>query len=169
MHLCSARRHASVTADVLWLTSSSIVCLVPSAVNTLLTVGVAGWSGLLGKRNLQAAGRRVRDMCPQCNLASESPGVRSACVVSMEMNPSFQVMADVLKQEEKQASYLPLQTPRDASVTHILVFPTSATAQVRTPGRLPFVLTVALLLSALSCGSSYVFFVSSCFCRSVSL
>lgn len=57
--------------------------------------------------------------------------MRSACVVSLEMNPSFQVMADAIKQEEKQSSNCPLQTPRDASVTHILVFPTSATAQVR--------------------------------------
>ena len=89
-----------------------------------------GWSGLLGKRNLQAASRRVRDMCTQCSISPESPCVRSACVVSMEMNPSFQVMADTFKQEEKQSSNCPLQTPRDASVTHILVFPTSATAQV---------------------------------------
>jgi mediator of RNA polymerase II transcription subunit 13 len=51
----------------------------------------------------------------------------------MEMNPGFQVFADMVKQEEKQASQCPLQTPRDASVTHILVFPTSATATVRTP------------------------------------
>ena len=72
----------------------------------------------------------MRDMCAQCSLSPESPCVRSACVVSMEMNPSFQVMADTFKQEEKQSSNCPLQTPRDASVTHILVFPTSATAQV---------------------------------------
>ncbi|XP_076473040.1 mediator of RNA polymerase II transcription subunit 13-like [Babylonia areolata] len=89
-----------------------------------------GWSGLLGKKNLQAANRRVREICAQCSANAESPCVRSACVVSMEMNPSFQVMADTVKQEEKQSSSCPLQTPRDASVTHILVFPTSATAQV---------------------------------------
>ncbi|KAK7088057.1 mediator of RNA polymerase II transcription subunit 13-like isoform X2 [Littorina saxatilis] len=89
-----------------------------------------GWSGLLGKRNLQHASRRVKETCGQCSLAQEAPCVRSACVVSMEMNPSFQVMADTVKQEEKQSSNCPLQTPRDASVTHILVFPTSATAQV---------------------------------------
>ena len=41
-----------------------------------------------------------------------------------------QVIVDALKQEEKSSSSIPLQTPRDASVTHILVFPTSATAQV---------------------------------------
>ncbi|XP_025089778.1 mediator of RNA polymerase II transcription subunit 13-like isoform X2 [Pomacea canaliculata] len=89
-----------------------------------------GWSGLLGKKNLQAASRRIREMCGQCSINAEYPCVRSACVVSLEMNPSFQVMADAIKQEEKQSSNCPLQTPRDASVTHILVFPTSATAQV---------------------------------------
>lgn len=89
-----------------------------------------GWSGLLGKKNLQAASRKLREMCQQCSLNAETPCVRSACVISMEMNPSFQVMADTVKQEEKQSSNCPLQTPRDASVTHILVFPTSATAQV---------------------------------------
>ncbi|KAK7490637.1 hypothetical protein BaRGS_00018054 [Batillaria attramentaria] len=89
-----------------------------------------GWSGLLGKKNLQAASRKVREICSQCSLNTETPCVRSACVVSMEMNPSFQVMSDMVKQEEKQSSNCPLQTPRDASVTHILVFPTSATAQV---------------------------------------
>ena len=89
-----------------------------------------GWSGLLGKKNLQAASRRVREMCVQCSLNSSAPSVKSACVISMEVNPSFQIMADMVKQEEKPSSYIPLQTPRDASVTHILVFPTSATAQV---------------------------------------
>ncbi|KAH9525637.1 Mediator of RNA polymerase II transcription subunit 13-like [Bulinus truncatus] len=72
-----------------------------------------GWSGLLSKKNLHIASRRLKDMCGQCSV----------------MGPS-EVVADAMKQEEKQSSSIPLQTPRDASVTHILVFPTSATAQV---------------------------------------
>lgn len=91
-----------------------------------------GWSGLLNKKNLQTASRRLKEMCTQCSVLgpSEVPCILSVCLVSMETHPSFQVVADALKQEEKQSSNIPLQTPRDASVTHILVFPTSATAQV---------------------------------------
>lgn len=37
-------------------------------------------------------------------------------------------MPDCVKSEEKQRSSCPLQTPRDASCSHILVFPTSATS-----------------------------------------
>ncbi|RUS84802.1 hypothetical protein EGW08_007417 [Elysia chlorotica] len=91
-----------------------------------------GWSSLLNKKNLQTATRRLKDMCTQCSVLgpSEVPCVLSVCLVSMETHPSFQVIVDAMKQEEKQSSSIPLQTPRDASVTHILVFPTSATAQV---------------------------------------
>ncbi|XP_055863166.1 mediator of RNA polymerase II transcription subunit 13-like isoform X2 [Biomphalaria glabrata] len=91
-----------------------------------------GWSGLLSKKNLHSASRRLKDMCGQCSVMgpSEVPCVLSVCLTSIETHPSFQVVADTLKPEEKQSSSIPLQTPRDASVTHILVFPTSATAQV---------------------------------------
>ncbi|XP_059177085.1 mediator of RNA polymerase II transcription subunit 13-like isoform X2 [Physella acuta] len=91
-----------------------------------------GWSGLLSKKNLHSASRRLKDMCGQCSVMgpSEVPCVLSVCLTSIETHPSFQVVADAMKQEEKQSSSIPLQTPRDASVTHILVFPTSATAQV---------------------------------------
>ncbi|GFO14516.1 mediator of RNA polymerase ii transcription subunit 13 [Plakobranchus ocellatus] len=91
-----------------------------------------GWSALLNKKNIQTSSRRLKEMCNQCSVMgpSEMPCVLSVCLVSMETHPSFQVIVDALKQEEKQSSSIPLQTPRDASVTHILVFPTSATAQV---------------------------------------
>ncbi|KAL8613177.1 hypothetical protein ACOMHN_042986 [Nucella lapillus] len=130
----SARKHG---LSKLWDYILGLVSM--STLPTRLVIGrlgrmghseLKGWSGLLGKKNLQAANRRVREICAQCSANTDSPCVRSACVVSMEMNPSFQVMADTVKQEEKQSSSCPLQTPRDASVTHILVFPTSATAQV---------------------------------------
>ncbi|XP_076453407.1 mediator of RNA polymerase II transcription subunit 13-like [Babylonia areolata] len=130
----SARKHA---LSKLWDYILGIVSM--STRPTRIVIGrlgrmghgeLKGWSGLLGKKNLQAANRRIREMCAQCSYTAESPCVHSACVVSMEMNSSFQVMGDMVKQEEKQSSSLPLQTPRDASVTHILVFPTSATAQV---------------------------------------
>ncbi|XP_046361472.2 mediator of RNA polymerase II transcription subunit 13-like isoform X2 [Haliotis rufescens] len=90
-----------------------------------------GWAGIISKKNLAYVSKHMRDICNQCSyLSSENPSILSACLVSLEAQPSFQVMSDALKMEEKPSSNCPLQTPRDASTSHILVFPTSATAQV---------------------------------------
>lgn len=93
-----------------------------------------GWSGLLSKKNIQRCSRRMRDMCSQCTNQSEGdyPAIVSACLISFEQHHSFSVMHDCVKSEEKQRSNCLLQTPRDASCSHILVFPTSATAQANT-------------------------------------
>lgn len=94
----------------------------------------AGWSGLLSKKNLELAGKKMKQMCGQCSLTignCDTPGILSACLVSLESLTSFNIMADAVKMEEKMSSNCPLQTPRDASTTHILVFPTSAIAQVK--------------------------------------
>ncbi|XP_074640708.1 mediator of RNA polymerase II transcription subunit 13-like [Tubulanus polymorphus] len=93
-----------------------------------------GWAGLLSKKNLLRVSKRIKEICGSCSHLSnnETPCILSACLVSMEPQGTFQVMPDLLKEEEKQASYRPLTTPRDASATHILVFPTSATAQANT-------------------------------------
>lgn len=91
-----------------------------------------GWSGLLSKKNLELAGKKMKQMCGQCSLTignCDTPGILSACLVSLESLTSFNIMADAVKMEEKMSSNCPLQTPRDASTTHILVFPTSAIAQ----------------------------------------
>lgn len=90
-----------------------------------------GWAELLGKKNLMKASQQMRDMCTQCSImsSSETPCILSACLVSMEPQSSFRILVDSIKVEEKMSSNCPLQTPRDASCTHILVFPTSATAQ----------------------------------------
>jgi len=92
-----------------------------------------GWAGLLSRANLKRASRQLCDMCGMCAQMSgdESlPSIHSACLVSMEMHASIVVMHDTLKVEERQSSKCALSTPRDASVTHILVMPTSATASV---------------------------------------
>lgn len=95
-------------------------------------IPAAGWAGIISKKNLAYVSKHMRDICNQCSyLSSENPSILSACLVSLEAQPSFQVMSDALKMEEKPSSNCPLQTPRDASTSHILVFPTSATAQVR--------------------------------------
>jgi mediator of RNA polymerase II transcription subunit 13 len=92
-----------------------------------------GWAGLLSKKNLHLACRHLRDMCNMCNIQgpNEIPQITSACLVSMENHHSMHIMADSVKMEERRSSSAQLHTPRDATCTHILVFPTSATAQVR--------------------------------------
>ena len=74
----------------------------------------------------------MREKCTQCSyqINGEFPSILSACLTSLEQQPSFSVIPDCVKPEEKVGNNCPLQTPRDASCSHILVFPTSATAQV---------------------------------------
>ncbi|KAH3888561.1 hypothetical protein DPMN_012599, partial [Dreissena polymorpha] len=94
-----------------------------------------GWSGLLSKKNIQKCNKRMRDMCSQCThqVEGEHPTIVSACLISFEQHRSFNLMPECVKAEsEKQRRNCPLQTPRDASCSHILVFPTSATAQAST-------------------------------------
>ena len=93
---------------------------------------IAGWAGLLDKKNIPLVSKNAKESCNYCSIlgAHDIPGILSACLVSLEANTSFNIMADAVKVEEKQSSSCPLQTPRDSSATHILVFPTSATAQV---------------------------------------
>ena len=59
----------------------------------------------------------------------------SACLVSMEPDAALRVMSDQFTPADdrsgQSSSNCPLSTPKDATCTHILVFPTSAKAQVR--------------------------------------
>lgn len=93
-----------------------------------------GWSGLLSKKNIHSSSLRMRKNCEQCTYQTEGdfPTIVSACLISFEQHRSFNVMPDCVKAEEKQRRNCPLQTPKDASCSHILVFPTSATAQANT-------------------------------------
>ncbi|WAR03620.1 MED13-like protein, partial [Mya arenaria] len=93
-----------------------------------------GWSGLLSKKNIQRCNKRMREMCSSCShqVEGEHPTIVSACLISFEQHRSFSITPDCVKAEEKQRRNCPLQTPGDASCSHILVFPTSATAQANT-------------------------------------
>ena len=93
----------------------------------------SGWAGLLGRKSLVRASKQLRDSCAHCSLLGtmEIPCILSACLVSIELHPTFHILTDQVKAEERMSSQCKLSTPRDASTTHILVFPTSATAQVR--------------------------------------
>lgn len=91
-----------------------------------------GWSGLLTRENLMRGSKQMRDMCGLCGVLTptDTPCILSACLISMEVHQSIHVMTDAVKLEERMCGSASLSTPRDASVTHILVFPMSATAQV---------------------------------------
>ncbi|KAJ8414097.1 hypothetical protein AAFF_G00066950 [Aldrovandia affinis] len=102
------------------------------------------WSVLLGEHSLHSLSLQLRDACLMCGIsASDSPSILSACLVAMEPQGSFVVMPDAVTMGSVfgRSTVLNLQTsqlntPQDASCTHILVFPTSATTQVA-PGTYP--------------------------------
>ncbi|KAG7481046.1 hypothetical protein MATL_G00062900 [Megalops atlanticus] len=102
------------------------------------------WSVLLGEHSLHSISRQLREVCLMCGIsASDSPSILSACLVAMEPQGSFVVMPDAVTMGSVfgRSTVLNLQTsqlntPQDASCTHILVFPTSATTQVA-PGTYP--------------------------------
>ena len=112
-------------------TSSASWRLVVGKFGRLGHSELLAWSGLLSRKNLQRISKCLSDTCTQCSGCDYVMCVRSACLVSMETHPSIVVLADSPKTEERQASSrCQLSTPRDSSVTHILVLPTSATASV---------------------------------------
>lgn len=96
------------------------------------------WSLLLGEHSLHLISRQLREVCRICGIsAADSPSILSACLVSMEPQGSFVVMPDAVTMGSVfgRSTALNLQTsqlntPQDASCTHILVFPTSSTTQV---------------------------------------
>ncbi|XP_033845469.1 mediator of RNA polymerase II transcription subunit 13-like isoform X1 [Periophthalmus magnuspinnatus] len=96
------------------------------------------WSSLLGEHSLLSMSRKLRESCRMCGMsASDSPSILSACLVAMEPQGSFVIMPDAVTMGSVfgRSTALNLQTsqlntPQDASCTHILVFPTSATTQL---------------------------------------
>ncbi|KAG9354454.1 hypothetical protein JZ751_001164 [Albula glossodonta] len=102
------------------------------------------WSVLLGEHSLHSISHQLREVCRMCGIsASDSPSILSACLVAMEPQGSFVVMPDAVTMGSVfgRSTVLNLQTsqlntPQDATCTHILVFPTSATTQVA-PGTYP--------------------------------
>lgn len=98
---------------------------------------IAGWSGLLSRKALVKASKHLKEMCGQCNLMQPGsvPSILSACLVSLEPDSALRLMPDQFTPDERfsQASVnCQLSTPHDVTCTHILVFPTSATTQVKT-------------------------------------
>ncbi|XP_059904789.1 mediator of RNA polymerase II transcription subunit 13-like isoform X3 [Gadus macrocephalus] len=96
------------------------------------------WSFLLGEHSLHSISRQLREACRMCGIsAADSPSILSACLVAIEPQGSLVVMPDAVTMGSVfgRSTALNLQTsqlntPQDASCTHILVFPTSATTQL---------------------------------------
>lgn len=100
------------------------------------------WASLMSKRSLLNYSRHLNERCHQCTVLppQETVSILSACLVSLEPDSKLRIMPDQLMPikpspssdvDERQASFnkCPLNTPEDASATHILVFPTSASIQ----------------------------------------
>lgn len=96
---------------------------------------VAGWSSIMSRRNISAANRHLKDICKACSSLQpcDTPCILSACLVSLEPDASLRVFPESFNLDDRTlpVNRCPLSTPQDASCTHILVFPTSATTQVR--------------------------------------
>jgi len=95
---------------------------------------ISGWSWLLSRKSLVKASKHLKEICNQCSLQypNDVPCILSACLVSMEPDSALRLMPDQFTPDERfsQASVkCSLSTPQDVSATHILVFPTSATAR----------------------------------------
>lgn len=94
------------------------------------------WASLLSRKSLQSYCKRLKEMCGQCSISGveDVPCILSVCLVSLEPDSTLRLMPDQIRIVERfgcsRSKNCHLSTPEDASCTHILVFPTSATTQV---------------------------------------
>lgn len=92
------------------------------------------WASLLGRKSLLCYSRQLRDLCQQCAVLGpiDTPSILSACLISLEPDSALRIMPDQFTPDDRFSSSCnscDLSTPEDATCTHILVFPTSATTQ----------------------------------------
>ncbi|OTF72296.1 hypothetical protein BLA29_005244, partial [Euroglyphus maynei] len=92
------------------------------------------WTFLLSKKSLLKYSRQLKEMCDQCRYVgpNDQPAIYSACLISLEADTALRVFPNYYTPDERFSSSCNtcgLSTPEDASCTHILVFPTSATTQ----------------------------------------
>jgi mediator of RNA polymerase II transcription subunit 13 len=111
------------------------------------------WSQLLHSKTLAKYGKLMRDKCAQCSAmpsmgrqsAANTPSILSACLVAFEpgrvyalpihtstvLEPYVRVLPTEFTSpaatDSSSASRTQLRTPHDATCTHIIVFPISAT------------------------------------------
>lgn len=117
-----------------WILSVMAMNIVPwrLVIGRLGRIGhgeLKGWSVLLSRKSLKKAVKQLKE---QCMWKSDVPTILSVCLVSMEPDSVLRVMPNQYTPDERfgsSAAQCTLSTPKDTTATHILVFPTSATAQ----------------------------------------
>ncbi|XP_015914163.1 mediator of RNA polymerase II transcription subunit 13 isoform X2 [Parasteatoda tepidariorum] len=93
------------------------------------------WASLLSRRSLHSYSKKLRELCHQCSISAigETPSILSACLVSFGPDSALRIVSDQFTFDERfcnsRSKKCNLSTPEDATCTHILVFPTSATTQ----------------------------------------
>ncbi|CAL2032838.1 unnamed protein product [Caenorhabditis brenneri] len=85
------------------------------------------WTHLLNKTSLLRYSSSLKDICGACRsmpTAVGTPAILSACLITLEPEPSIRIMPEIYDDEEtctKKNSVF--HTPGDLSCTHILTFP----------------------------------------------
>ncbi|GMT16516.1 hypothetical protein PFISCL1PPCAC_7813 [Pristionchus fissidentatus] len=90
------------------------------------------WCHILSRSNLKKYSTRLRESCTTCN-SSGAPILLSACLISTEPEAHLQVLPSYFTPVDpasNQKKIRPLHTPGDNTITHIMVFPTSADVQL---------------------------------------
>ncbi|UMM17620.1 hypothetical protein L5515_014078 [Caenorhabditis briggsae] len=84
------------------------------------------WTHLLNKTSLLRYSSSLKDICGACRSmpsAIGTPAILSACLITLEPEPSIRIMPKFHDIDESIKKNLIFQTPGDLSCTHILTFP----------------------------------------------
>lgn len=84
------------------------------------------WTHLLNKTSLLRYSGSLKDICSACRsmpTAVGTPAILSACLITLEPEPSIRIMPDFQDQSATTKKSYIFQTPGDLSCTHILTFP----------------------------------------------
>ncbi|CAI2341364.1 unnamed protein product [Caenorhabditis sp. 36 PRJEB53466] len=91
--------------------------------------GDSAWTHLLSKASLLRYSSSLKDICGACKSMPSiigTPAILSACLISLEPEPSIRIMPDFYDQDPSAKKTIFFQTPGDVSCTHILTFPVGA-------------------------------------------
>lgn len=84
------------------------------------------WTHLLNKTSLLRYSGSLKDICGACRSMPSvigTPAILSACLITLEPEPSIRIMPEFHDQELSTKKSFLFQTPGDLSCTHILTFP----------------------------------------------
>ncbi|XP_078680672.1 mediator of RNA polymerase II transcription subunit 13-like [Branchiostoma floridae x Branchiostoma belcheri] len=95
------------------------------------------WSSLLSRQRILKSSRNLKEVCRMCSMSPQCdcPTILSACMVSLEPESALRIFHESVMSGSAPGARpggllgSQLSTPRDASCTHLMAFPTSATTQ----------------------------------------